>query len=69
MSELKSLNEKEEEEKKSYNYGESYQIEVPLAELLELLTPDFTPGRVRIQAQLTEVGKGIPACHIRLGIR
>lgn len=46
---------------------------MPLAELLEILTPDLAPGRVRIQAQLTEVGKGkgkgIAGSHTRLGIR
>lgn len=42
---------------------------MPLAELLELLTPNLAPGRVRIQVQLTEVGKGITGSHIKSGIR
>lgn len=56
-------------EKKTYNHQETYQIEVPLAELSEPLTPDLTPRRVRIQVQLTEVGKGLADSHIKLGIR
>lgn len=52
-------------------HGKTCQIEVPLAELSELTTPDLAPGRVRIQVQLTEVGrrKGLAGFNIKLGIR
>lgn len=57
LSEFKSLGEKEEEKKTELEHGETCQIEVLLAELSELLTPDLAPRRVRIQEQLTEVGR------------
>lgn len=45
--------------KSELELGETCQTEMPLAELFKThIIPHLAPGRVRIQVQLTEVGRG-----------
>ena len=49
---------KRKRKKAELEHGKTCQTEVLLAELSKLISPDLAPGKVRIQVQLTEVGRG-----------